>query len=247
MDTNINNPSESLNNITISRRSERINRRRISYQTRLTSLLPTPHRGDKPVTTLQAPNEQRITFFDVPNEIRNMIYHYALVRKHTIYLEEYRAYYHGTPLSFLSTHPKIRSEASPIYYGNNTFQASSTDSARKFLDLLSKDNISSLRHFRVDDPSINPSRLTMRRTNPNIFIHLNLIAFEGKGGLSYDALVLPDYTQTGEWSGWFMLEEMANYDIVGMGDGYWRVKATRRHERICHSSIKCLECFSRLE
>ncbi|KAM3424504.1 hypothetical protein BST61_g6508 [Cercospora zeina] len=91
--------------------------------------------------------KQRISFFDLPAEIRNTIYHYALKLPDQEAIRVNRVPHLGPPL--LSTNAKVREEASIIYYRSNHFQAPDVDCAIAFLKSLCVCALPVLRSIRI--------------------------------------------------------------------------------------------------
>ncbi|KAF2217042.1 hypothetical protein CERZMDRAFT_81025 [Cercospora zeae-maydis SCOH1-5] len=101
----------------------------------------------KPARRFAQQPRQRISFFDLPAEIRNTIYHYALKLPDQEAIRVNRVPHLGPPL--LSTNVKVREEASIIYYRSNHFQTPDVDCAIAFLKSLCVCALPVLRSIRI--------------------------------------------------------------------------------------------------
>lgn len=99
--------------------------------------------------------EQRTSFLDLPAEIRNVIYEMDLVKPKVIVLSDNvpslrssaEQYFHEPALLAVSS--KIRHEALPVFYSNNTFQAPFSSAACVFFRQLRTERCKMLREVRA--------------------------------------------------------------------------------------------------
>lgn len=97
------------------------------------------------------PQASKLSFLDLPAELRNQIYTHALIQPTPIslpYAYERRPFREP---ALLRTARTIRAEATPLYYGGNVFEAPSPAAAHRFLHALQPAQIAHLRRFRPVD------------------------------------------------------------------------------------------------
>ena len=105
-----------------------------------------PQRTEMETPTQNAPETTKAatSFMHLPAELRNMIYEFALLEQDSVDIcaaEE--------PPALLSTSLAISREATPIYYGANTFDAPYQPDAARWLRTLSKRARSLLQSVRL--------------------------------------------------------------------------------------------------
>ncbi|KAM3424480.1 hypothetical protein BST61_g6484 [Cercospora zeina] len=96
----------------------------------------------------------RISFLDLPAELRNDVYQRALVledRVISVSGENGRALPRNLPaaMNILLTNRQIYKEASSILYGDNTWYANTEEEAKTFLNTISRTNVARIRYFEL--------------------------------------------------------------------------------------------------
>ncbi|KAM3424520.1 hypothetical protein BST61_g6521 [Cercospora zeina] len=212
--------------------------------------LPTkkPRAAAVPPTQQQAIQPPNSQFLSLPGELRNEIYNHVLVQSTPIslpYAYEIRSTtrspssnnalasastttttttttYAGEP-PILRTSRLIRSEATPIYYGCNTFSAPSPASAHRFLKPLSTAKMSMLRFFRPVELALelHGSSQVGQRWEESVKRTVNrLVKDAGKGVLRWDSLQV-GVKGRGERIRWVGLREVG-FGVRSEGEG-WRL------------------------
>jgi hypothetical protein len=164
------------------------------------------------------------TFLHLPAELRNQIYAHALIEPNPImlpYAYEKRPF--DEP-ALLSTCHTIQREATPLYYGANTFEAPSPSSAHHFLRQLGPAKIAHLRRFRpvtlVFPVSAHPRWFDALCGNVN-----RLVRECGEGVLRADAVSVAVRGRDGLGE-WCRVRELQGFEVVGEGeeeDGCWQL------------------------
>lgn len=95
----------------------------------------------------------RLSFLDLPGEVRNLIYAYAFVQADPIKISDK---WHGLPLSLLRTNKTIHQESQSVLYGQNTFDFSDISDKRtaKFLDKIGQENAKWIENVHIAFPTI---------------------------------------------------------------------------------------------
>lgn len=206
------------NNIRIS--SEQL-RPKALFTTMWLPLLPLP--ATPPIERILP--DRRVSFLDLPAELRNEVYTQALVQHDPIvlpYAYEKLSFYEP---ALLNATQWIRAEASPIYYGCNIFEAPSPPSAQKFLKHLSAANIASLRMFRPVDLVLPLS--AQKRWYEALRTNLNRLVGEcGKGALSRESVWVPVRRADGE-ADWMRVGEIDAFRVLDVEEGGWRLERRR--------------------
>lgn len=163
---------------------------------------------------------RKISFLDLPAEIRNEIYLLALPVHTTIQLSESlpekatstKQYFHEEP-ALLAVSRQIREEASPVFYGINTFQTPYSSRTIAFLDQLGMERARMLRNLRAFS-----SHVVLFGTNRETWLDTVLRATkrllkECGACLHRDALLVP--FKEGDGLTWKRLSEIEKFEIVG--------------------------------
>lgn len=105
-----------------------------------------------PGTTNEAIGARRLCFEKLAPEMRNAIYHYALIRCEDESIDLVSGTLHDLALGLLTASSAIRREAMPIFFGANTFHIDCTEVDRDHLETrmrkLANSNIGMIRRFR---------------------------------------------------------------------------------------------------
>lgn len=182
---------------------------------------------------MQHPTKKAVSFFDLPNELRNEIYHLTLEQDNVIKIR-WQHWPSGKHTFFepalLRTSPVIHEQASPIYYWSNTFRAFSLQSARDFLQQRSRKELASLRNFQLDDRFLTGQGEVF---NPYTLLrYTNSMAAAGRGALNPDALCVPITLHCSGKIHWFKLCEIKAFVIIEAEQGHWRVALHEASSRL---------------
>ena len=164
----------------------------------------------------------------LPPELRNKIYSFALVEDNAIMVSE-RSDITGDPPvwvpGLLATNRQVRTEATPIFYGENTFWSLTEWSVGNFLNQLGIERRPMVSAYRMQSLSLMAVYIGRpvtpkdagRATRLYDRIGLNF----GKSGLRRDTVVVP-VAQEGVWV-WKKLKDIDELEVVDDGEG-WRVE-----------------------
>lgn len=103
-----------------------------------------------------SPTGSSIGFLSLPIEIRNKIYELALIEPNSLWISPYHTHRTMGVPPLLRTCKTIGYEASPIFYGANTFIADQVEYFMQWLGTLSRVNIVYLRDLEI--PIVRTSR-----------------------------------------------------------------------------------------
>lgn len=103
-----------------------------------------------------SPTGSSIGFLSLPIEIRNKIYELALIEPNSLWISPYHTHRTMGVPPLLKTCKTIGYEASPIFYGANTFIADQVEYFMQWLGTLSRVNIVYLRDLEI--PIVRTSR-----------------------------------------------------------------------------------------
>lgn len=208
-------------------------------------------RGYHPSSTLEtkfdknATNTSHASFLSLPAEIRNHIYHDALVEVEPIRLISIHklASFIIEPALLLTT-KQVRSDALPVFYGANTFRSLGSDALEKFLQQCSNEKLSLLRFLhcisRSDADAIMADMLMSKRVQVEyrkkgndmhrwlVEQYLQRVRKQGEKlmqigeeqGVNRGAMLLPIYAPTPDIcfdSEWVTLDEYKQYTVRNDG------------------------------
>lgn len=120
--------------------------------TRVSTRLHMPSAEDHTATTNEMVELRRLCFDELAPELRNAIYHYALIRCEDESIDLVSGTHHDLALGLLTASSKIRRETMPIFFGANTFHIDCTEVDREHLETrmrkLANFNLGMIRRFR---------------------------------------------------------------------------------------------------
>lgn len=104
------------------------------------------------ITTNETVEARQLCFEELAPELRNAIYHYALIRCEDESIDLVSGTLHDLALGLLTASSTIRREAMPIFFGANTFHIDCTQVNRDHLETrmrkLADFNLGMIRRFR---------------------------------------------------------------------------------------------------
>ena len=119
------------------------------------------------------------TFLDLPAELRNEIYTYALVERIPIDVNHSRPYLREPAMLFVSR--QVRPEALSVWYGENKFLIEGSSPAVKFLRSLAPLKLRCLRNVLVSVTNISPASYARERIS-------KMMHEFGRGGMRRQAI-----------------------------------------------------------
>ena len=97
---------------------------------------------------MSSPLATRCHLLELPPELRNAIYVYAVVEDDPIPLRKWRDKCCIEP-ALLASNRQVRTECLPIFYGQNTFETNYSDRIGGFLAALSAEQMTMIRRLRA--------------------------------------------------------------------------------------------------
>lgn len=163
----------------------------------------------------------RATFHDLPPELRNEIYTQALIQENPVRLPYSYEKIPSSEPPLLSVDRAIHAEATPIYYGANTFEAPSLASALDFLQSLTPQKIACLRNLHPIDLVLPAT--AHRRWYEALSANINkMVRVGGKGALSPEAVWI--LTRDGGYPIWKNMRDIQEFEVVDEEGGGWRIE-----------------------
>lgn len=164
-----------------------------------------------------APQGNPVTFLDLPAELRNRIYHFALVPANRQLILQPHTVQEMKACGLLTIGGQIEREATPIYFGGNNFRVMSIKAARRFLKHAGPERRALIRRWELPCYlAQRPARVS--RVKNVLAATRAYLKAGGTGALPADVV----FVRIDGDEAWVRLTEVPEFEVVRyQGEGWW--------------------------